>query len=600
VTFPWDVRSDVSLLSPKDEFLAGTFNINMPRIDDTSQSTFLRAQSRQDLAFSLGIEYRILTYNLWKLSDDERYKEFAIRKRNGDIRIITAPDSGIKFIQKKLSLILLELYPPKSCVHGFVKQRQIKSNALQHVHAKFLVNVDLEDFFPSINFGRIRGLFKSYPFNFNDEVATTLAQICCHKGVLPQGAPTSPILSNFVCRRLDNALMFLARAHRCHYSRYADDISISTNLRKLPEAFGRLEGERFLIGEDFARCIADNGFRVNESKTRFATRLNRQSVTGLVVNRKVNVDRRYIRNVRAMIHAWDKFTLEEAAREHFSKPNQQLPESKDPALAFQERVIGRVGYIGWVRGKDDALYRHLRARVKMLAPGANLPAIYTTAEGLPATQIYGEGKTDPMHLSAALAHFRASGEFENLVVDFPAPPEMSNSRLLRMCELHSGDLRNKRMFIAVFDRDDEETLRKVTDEPRPYKIWGNHVYSFAIPKPTHRAFQKVCIEHLYTDAELMTRDSSGRRIYLGSEFDIETGAHLNENVRFTTPAKLKRGYPIIIDRDVANEQGVNVALSKADFADYVRNKIPAYDNFSFESFRQVFKIIRAIMENHPT
>src|SRR5690606_10191540 len=135
---------------------------------------------------------------------------FQIEKKSGGKRQICAPREPLKSIQLRLKHALINIYKNKSCVHGFIQQRSIVTNARQHISKCLLVNIDLEDFFSSINFGRLRGLFLSDPFNFNSDVATILAHICCCNGILPQGCPTSPILSNFICRKLDNALLKLA------------------------------------------------------------------------------------------------------------------------------------------------------------------------------------------------------------------------------------------------------------------------------------------------------------------------------------------------------------------------------------------------------
>lgn len=205
------------------------------------QSTFQAVTTKRELAELLGSSLKMLAYYLYKLPPEQQYKKYDIPKRTGGTREIYAPISGIKQIQKRLSHILQNYQPAKFCVHGYVKERSIKTNAYIHRRMRIVINLDLKDFFSSINFGRVRGLFKSAPFGFNNEVATTLAQICCHDGKLPQGAPTSPVISNYICRRLDNELIAFARKHKINYSRYADDITFSTNLQFLPTAVGHIK-----------------------------------------------------------------------------------------------------------------------------------------------------------------------------------------------------------------------------------------------------------------------------------------------------------------------------------------------------------------------
>jgi RNA-directed DNA polymerase len=149
--------------------------------------------------------------------------------------------------------------------------------------------VDLKDFFPSITFRRVRGLFEAKPYQLDHSVATVLARICCHKNSLPQGAPTSPIISNMICARMDSQLRQLAVRHRCAYTRYADDLTFSTSTRNFPEALAEIvsteTGNKLKIGVENNHKIKLNGFEINQQKTRLQTSDKRQVVTGLTVNR---------------------------------------------------------------------------------------------------------------------------------------------------------------------------------------------------------------------------------------------------------------------------------------------------------------------------
>lgn len=147
---------------------------------------------RAETAVYLGGSLKNLSYNLYVLPPEKRYHTFTIPKRGGGVRTIVAPRSSIKLYQRRLADVLSYFYEPKACVYGYVGGRNIKQNARVHCGKKIVINIDLKDFFPTIHLGRVRGVFKSKPFGFNDAVATTLAQICCHDGRLPQGAPSSP------------------------------------------------------------------------------------------------------------------------------------------------------------------------------------------------------------------------------------------------------------------------------------------------------------------------------------------------------------------------------------------------------------------------
>jgi RNA-directed DNA polymerase len=152
------------------------------------------------------------------------------------------------------------------------------------------------------------------PFKLPPQVATLLAQICCHENKLPQGAPTSPIISNMICGRMDSQLKLFASQNGCFYTRYADDITFSTRQRIFPTELASLEETDetrvVTLPSVLTDLIEKNGFKINKSKTRLLSRADRQDVTGLTVNRFVNVNRRYIRNVRGALHAWRKYGLE--------------------------------------------------------------------------------------------------------------------------------------------------------------------------------------------------------------------------------------------------------------------------------------------------
>ena len=525
---------------------------------------------------------------------------FSRLMRRGGKRVITSPETGLKYIQKKLNKFLLDIYPLKSCVHGFSKTRSIKSNANVHLYKKIIINIDLEDFFTSINFGRVRGIFKSDPFNFNDEIATALAQICCYNNALPQGAPTSPIITNYICRKLDNRLMKLATKQRCSYTRYADDITISTNVTPLPNEIGSIIDNKLIISNAIRLGIEENGFKINDSKIRYGMKNNRQEVTGLIVNnKKLNVNRKYVRNVRAMINAWEKYGLEKAAEEHFNKYNYTNRQPKDKKQTFVKKIVGKIGFIGWVRGKNDKIYHKLVKRVKALDPEIKLAIILKDEYNVDKPIIYCEGKTDVKHLKAAFQKLQNDGLYLDLDIVFFKDYEkanLNNAELLNICETFRKVGTHRDKIICIFDRDDRRIREKVSGDSHIYKEWGNNVYSFLLPRPAHRNFEEICIEHLYENNELMTADENGRRIFLSSEFDKNTKRHISEELIYKDKKDLSIPYPFVIDNRVLNNEKVNVALPKNDFAEYILENKAGYNNFTFENFKPIFEIIKEIIE----
>lgn len=277
-------------------------------------NTFSKISTLDDLANRLaGISYSLLAKLIYPTP---KYKSFHLAKKSGGVRIINAPRKKIKIIQWKTLELLQEHYQSvKSPVHGFVKNKSIVTNAQQHLEKSFIFNIDLEDFFPSIHFGRIQGIFLKKPFEFSYEIASVLAHICSKDKILPQGAPTSPIISNLICRRLDSDLQELARKYRATYTRYCDDITFSfsvSRLSDLPKQIIDLSASQTNPGKELLAIIDKHSFKVNLGKVRLEGRSRRMQVTGLTVNEQPNVPRTFVHEIRGMIHAWKRYGLEKA------------------------------------------------------------------------------------------------------------------------------------------------------------------------------------------------------------------------------------------------------------------------------------------------
>ncbi|MFZ2859323.1 retron Ec67 family RNA-directed DNA polymerase/endonuclease [Acidovorax sp.] len=265
-------------------------------------------KSINGLADLLGFKASALGYILFKLPDTQKYKSFTIPKRSGGRRSISAPVPHLMLLQKKISILLNDCLSEiegklSSPAHGFKPGRSIFTNAARHRGRRYVLNLDLKDFFPSIHFGRIAGYFeKSRDFGLDPKTARILANILCHKSSLPQGAPSSPVVSNLLARMLDIHLARLAKKNRLTYTRYADDLTFSTNLQVFPEAVAKRVSEHaWELGPELISTIGSCGFSINDLKTRMLYRSSRQEVTGLVVNDKVSVPVEYRRWVRAAV-----------------------------------------------------------------------------------------------------------------------------------------------------------------------------------------------------------------------------------------------------------------------------------------------------------
>ena len=342
--------------------------------------TALRLKGRplvtsRDVATYFEVPHAKMLWTLYQAPDDAKYRAFEIPKRTGGMRPIHAPYGLVRDLQDKFKIDLVQLYKPHPGAHGFISERSVVSNAAAHAGKRWVFNIDLEDFFPTINFGRIRGLLLQPPFGMGPAAAAVCAQIVTFKNGLPQGAPTSPVLSNLIAISLDRGLRRLARNHRLSYSRYADDITFSTDNPQFPAAIALQEpktggGSTAFAGAALERTVTASGFRINARKVRLQGRGVRQAVTGLSVNRLVNVQRRPIRRIRAMLHAWKKFGLAAAGDEHFAKYRRRLmPRGEgDLGTAFRNIVYGELAFVKMVRGAADPVFLNLCAKVLDLDP----------------------------------------------------------------------------------------------------------------------------------------------------------------------------------------------------------------------------------------
>jgi RNA-directed DNA polymerase len=285
------------------------------------------------------------------------YGRFEIPKKTGGTREILAPTRQLKKIQRRINLILNSLFIPKNAAHGFVSNRSIVTNAKIHVAKKHVLNIDLKDFFPSTHFGRVRAVLKLQPFEMSDQMAHYIANFCCYQGKLPQGAPTSPTLTNIVCRKLDYKLVEFAKSKFTYYTRYADDMTFSCDKNKFTESFH----------SELTDIITSEGFVVNDKKTRHQRKYNRQEVTGITVNEKLNVSRNYIRNIRAILSNWEKQGYEKATLKFMEHYPNEKGYSRNKVIPKMENVVhGKIMFLGMVRGKEDKIYKQYLTKYNKL------------------------------------------------------------------------------------------------------------------------------------------------------------------------------------------------------------------------------------------
>ncbi|WP_349656550.1 reverse transcriptase domain-containing protein [Xanthomonas sp. 10-10] len=344
------------------------------------------ALARSDVArFSMhvfGVGYDSIQGEIYPA---QQYRAFQIPKKTGGLRQIYSPRLTLKNIQRQLLKYLLNVGPePKNSAHGFRLNRSIVSNAKAHCQqrAGFILNLDLEDFFPSITFYRVRGLFSSPIFGFSHQVASLAAHICTFRNTLPQGAPTSPYISNIIARSLDRDLIDLARRHRATYTRYVDDITFSFSVRTsaaIPENICSFDSGSLTLGAELQETIRKNGFEINPEKTRMSTRHRRMEVTGLKVNRFPNVRRKFLDEIRGALNACEKHgysnanSLWKSSFENKNGISQALNyrslrnPNYIPELANYLR--GKILFVKMVRGDEDVLYNRFADRFNAATDG---------------------------------------------------------------------------------------------------------------------------------------------------------------------------------------------------------------------------------------
>lgn len=323
---------------------------------------FLGLRTREDLAALLDVDAKKLVYYADQASSSQTYTSFSVPKKSGGVRQIKAPVRGLKAIQRALNQVLQCVYEPDRAAHGFVAERSIVTNASVHSGQKLILNIDLLDFFPSITAERVYALLINAPYDMEPDIVRTITRLCCPEGRLPQGAPTSPVLSNMVYSQLDVALSQLAITHECRYTRYADDITFSTAQPSFPDDLAIISHHprSVMVGDKLSGLLLGYGFAINHRKVRMRTRMERQDVTGLTVNIEPNVTRTYIRQIRAMLHAWEKFGRDAAEIEFIQAYDQRRRFRRQ--VSFPAVVWGKISFVGMVRGGDAPVYLRLRRK----------------------------------------------------------------------------------------------------------------------------------------------------------------------------------------------------------------------------------------------
>lgn len=328
----------------------------------TSQREALQArglpllETPADVARALAIPIPKLRWLCFhnEAAEKTHYRYFEIPKRSGGMRQLSSPMPMLREAQRWILENILEKLPTEEPAHGFCKQRSTVTNAVPHIKQDLVINIDLSDFFPSITFPRVRGFFEK--LGYSPAVATIFALLCTEpprraveysgkrylvavgERALPQGACTSPAISNQVTRKLDRRLSGMCQKHGWRYTRYADDLTFSAPREK--------RGEMGMFLARVRHILTEEGFALNPKKGRVQRACRRQSVTGIVVNDRLSLPREEVRRLRAILHQAEKTGLEAQNRENL--PN------------FEAWLRGKIAYLSMV---DPEKGKKMRAQL---------------------------------------------------------------------------------------------------------------------------------------------------------------------------------------------------------------------------------------------
>lgn len=307
-----------------------------------------------------------------------RYRQFKIKKKSGGFRQIAAPrNRSFIMLLRSVNEVLKAIYTPSDYAMGFAEKRSVVTNAAVHRSQNYVFNIDLKDFFPSVEQGRVMKRLTLAPFNFSPQIALLISGLCSMRVkreqpietkqhdldkqfmyVLPQGAPTSPIITNMICDTLDRKLAGLAKRFGLRYTRYADDITFSSM------HYVYSENSEFM--KELARIINTQGFVMNEAKMRLQKLGSRQEVTGIIVSDKLNVSKKYVREIRSLLYIWDRYGYSAAMSRFFPKYKAEKGHIKKGNPDLANVLNGKLMYLKMVKGDADSVYVRLYMKFQEL------------------------------------------------------------------------------------------------------------------------------------------------------------------------------------------------------------------------------------------
>ena len=321
----WEELYESSTLPKKEKkenlfFIKRAYQFNVPVIVDLEHFSSL-----------LGLKVGVLTNMIRK--PNSFYRTFTIPKRSGGTREIVTPQKSLLQVQQWICKNILSTFEIHEAAYAYVPKRNVAQNASLHVGCDEMLKVDLKDFFPSIKIKRVRELFNRK--GYSKEIAAYLSYLCCLNGSIPQGAASSPIISNIILSNLDKRLNNFSRNQGVVYSRYADDMTFSA--KELPFDFKSI----------VFRNIANEGFQVNFSKLKEYSNTHRKLVTGILVkDKKIRLQKKMRKEMRDQVYFIQKFGILD-----------QIERYND--IYYIDRVLGRLGYWKQIEPNNEFVYKSI-------------------------------------------------------------------------------------------------------------------------------------------------------------------------------------------------------------------------------------------------
>lgn len=558
-------------------------------------NTFENITTITDLAKILKIPQKKLTYILYIKKTDNSYTSFMIPKKSGGERTINKPSDDLKDIQRSIvnllwekQLIIWKEYNIKPNIsHAFVKKKSIISNAGVHKNKRYVFNMDLEDFFDSFHFGRVRGFFeKNKNFLFPQNIATVLAQLTCYNSCLPQGAPSSPIITNLICNILDMKLLQVAKKFKLDYTRYADDLTFSTNDRHFIENLEVFKAQTESI-------INYSGFKINEKKTRLQSQNSRQVVTGLVVNKKVNINRDFYKETRSM------------ANKLYKNGEFEI----NGKIATINQLEGRFAFINQIDRNNNVQIKKSDLNGKEKQYQMFLFYKYFLANKNPC--IVTEGKTDIIYIKSAL---------KNLYIDYPNLINKNSddtfdykisflNRTKRLKYFFHFELDGGDTMVKIYNFFSDKNNDKYPNYPEKFKELGASPINPVIfildnelinnKKPLKKLIRPMELENnsvkfkVFNDEKIVNITSN---LYLSTHQLVKNLAECEIEDLFDDTVLNTKLHNKTFERDTRNFDN-KLNYGKAIFADYISKN---YNSIDFTEFKPLLNNLNEIVTKHSS